>query len=213
MITVTGARTNAASASQRHTPRCDRKENAAATLTAAHPRPTATIAMLLSLAKTARVTIARVANTKLRRASQRCERPPWTLVLVVAAVSGMGTAAGCAGRWPADQLDEPEHGQQDDGEDEGEDDGGLAPEHEDQGGDGHGADAQPSAVGVGPRPGGPGAQVLALSADPVQGAGERGPAPDRSRRGAGEEGADGHDQARHQDHAQIGLGEVGQGVV
>src|SRR5262249_38921306 len=53
------------------TPRRERKKYAAVRLTAAPPRPTASIARLLSLAKTTRITTARAASIRLRRASQR----------------------------------------------------------------------------------------------------------------------------------------------
>ena len=74
--TAIGARTKTPSDSQRHKPRRDRKKNAAVRPTAAAARPTASIEMLLSPAKTAAMTTAAAASTKLRRASQRCERVP-----------------------------------------------------------------------------------------------------------------------------------------
>ena len=52
-ITAIGARTKTASDSQRHTPRLERKKYAAARLTAAPARPTASIVRLFSSAKTA----------------------------------------------------------------------------------------------------------------------------------------------------------------
>ena len=71
-ITAIGVRTKTASDSQRHTPRRERKKNAAARLTAAPTRPTASIVKLFSSAKTATKTTARPTSTKLRRASQCC---------------------------------------------------------------------------------------------------------------------------------------------
>src|SRR5580658_10297688 len=73
--------------------RWERKRYAAARLTTAAVRPTATIARLFSPAKTTRTTIARPASTKLRRASQR-----WAGVLFgpfmvgSSAVSGLGAS-------------------------------------------------------------------------------------------------------------------------
>src|SRR5580693_1419983 len=71
MITAIGARTKTASDSQRQMLRRERKKYAAARPTTPAARPTATMARLFSPAKTSRITIARPASTKLRRASQR----------------------------------------------------------------------------------------------------------------------------------------------
>ena len=69
-------------------PRWERNKNAAARLTAAAARPTASIATLFSPAKTTRITIAAPASRKLRRASQRCERVPSGLDTGVTAAAG-----------------------------------------------------------------------------------------------------------------------------
>src|SRR5580704_18312791 len=69
-ITAIGTTINTASENQRTTPRRERNPNAAATLTTAPARPTASIARLLSSAKTIRINTASAASKKLRRASQ-----------------------------------------------------------------------------------------------------------------------------------------------
>src|SRR5262249_1957732 len=71
MITATGVRTKTASDSQRRNPRLERNTYPAARLTTAAARATASMARLASSAKTTRITMARPARTKLRRASQR----------------------------------------------------------------------------------------------------------------------------------------------
>lgn len=71
IMTAIGARMKAPSDNHRRTPRRERKKYAAVRLTAAPPSPTASIARLLSSAKTTRVTTARAANRRLKRASQR----------------------------------------------------------------------------------------------------------------------------------------------
>src|SRR5437763_576019 len=98
-ITANGVRTKTASDSQRHTPRRERKKNAAARLTAAPTRPTASIVRLFSSAKTATKTTARLTSTKLRRARQCCAgvlRGPTAAVTTVAAADqllGVGVLA------------------------------------------------------------------------------------------------------------------------
>src|SRR5690348_8102489 len=86
-ITATGASTKTANASQRTTPRRERNTYAASRLTTAAAAAMASIARLLSPAKTSRITIARPASAKLRRASQR-RRPIGLAVEVVAAAVG-----------------------------------------------------------------------------------------------------------------------------
>ena len=87
-ITAIGARTKTTSDSQRNMPRRERKKYAATRLTTAAAPPTASIARLLSPAKTSRITIATPASRKLRRASQRCERVPSGLDSGVTAAAG-----------------------------------------------------------------------------------------------------------------------------
>ena len=98
-ITAIGARAKTASDSQRNMPRRERKKNAAARLTTAAARPTASIARLLSPAKSTRITIAAAASTKLRRASQR-----WPGVLC--GLTADVTAAAAAGA----EIHGPVHG-------------------------------------------------------------------------------------------------------
>jgi hypothetical protein len=69
-------------------------------------------------------------------------------------------------RFAADQLDQPEDHHQQDGDRNDDDCGGQASEYEDQRGQGHGGDAQRSAVRVGPRPHRAGAQAGMLAAAP-----------------------------------------------
>ena len=87
-ITATGARTKTASDSHRTRPRRDKNKNAATRLTTTAAPPTASIATLLNPANSSRITIATATSTKLRRASQRCERVPSGLDTGVTAAAG-----------------------------------------------------------------------------------------------------------------------------